>query len=188
MGSFLYGLPLFGTICKVLGHFPVYFLKNEEGKFTTDAAKMAPVEEEVSRHLEAGGVLTLFPEGAMNRADPSKLMTFRYGTFKRALAEDAIIYHFVTCGHEDVWPAASGFSGNPATTGMGLYPVTGPEGTKKYFAELKAKAPKSVETGSSEDFVILAEHARATMQKQYDSLAANTAALSGKNGPKSKRD
>jgi len=39
MGSFLFKLPLFSTICKVLGHFPVYFLKAEDGKFTLNQVR-----------------------------------------------------------------------------------------------------------------------------------------------------
>ena len=39
-----------------------------------------PVEEKVSAHLARGGILSLFPEGAMNTApNPSSLNTFRYG-------------------------------------------------------------------------------------------------------------
>ena len=43
---------------------------------------MVPVEEKVTAHLARGGILSLFPEGAMNTAlNPSSLNTFRYGVF-----------------------------------------------------------------------------------------------------------
>ena len=41
---------------------------------------MLVVEEKVTAHLDRGGVLNLFPEGAMNTAQPPlKLQTFRHG-------------------------------------------------------------------------------------------------------------
>ena len=48
--------------------------------------------------------MALYPEGAIN-ADPSAgLATFRYGAFKQALARDALLWSFVTLGHEQIWP------------------------------------------------------------------------------------
>jgi len=183
MGAHLFKLPLFSTICKVLGHFPVYFLKDEDGKFGLDKERMVAVEEKVGQHLSNGGVLSLFPEGIMNRAaDPKDLNTFRHGTFKRALLEDAKIWHFVMYGHHKVWPVKAAIGGMPAKTGLALHPLSR-KGAKATLADLtKGDANfKSCETGSTEDFVILAEYAKVQMQKEYDALAAFV-----ENGNKSK--
>ena len=59
-------LPLLGTICRVCGHFPVHFKKDEVGKFTLDREKMAEVSPRVDEHLAAGKVLAIFPEGQVS--------------------------------------------------------------------------------------------------------------------------
>lgn len=192
MGAHLFSLPLFATICKVLGHFPVYFLKNEDGKFSVDAARMAGVEARVEEHLAAGGILSLFPEGALNKKDPDTLQTFRYGTFKRALKSDAKVWHLVMFAHEQVWRGDEAIGGRPALTGMALYPMFR-SGAKAELAALRKAAAAagggkknpppplvSCETGSGEDYVILAEHAKRAMQAQYDDLKAQVDARTGK--------
>lgn len=172
MASYLFGLPLFSTICKVIGHFPVYFLKNEDGKFSLDQEKMKPVEERVTEHLKLGGILTVFPEGAMNKGNVDVLQTFRFGTFKRALLEDARVWMMVSVNHEKVWPIAAPIAGYPATIACGLYKYSN-GGSQAKLKELKAQGVSvSPETQSSEDFVILAEHSRATMQAHYNNLKA----------------
>jgi 1-acyl-sn-glycerol-3-phosphate acyltransferase len=83
---------------------------------------MAVVEKEVEEHLSGGGILSLFPEGAVNKK-PGILQTFRHGTFKKAIEKDAKIWHFVLTGHEDVWPHNVPIAGYPCYTGMKLIPV-----------------------------------------------------------------
>jgi 1-acyl-sn-glycerol-3-phosphate acyltransferase len=83
---------------------------------------MAVVEKEVEEHLSGGGILSLFPEGAVNKK-PGILQTFRHGTFKKAIEKDAKIWHFVLSGHEDVWPHNVPIAGYPCYTGMKLIPV-----------------------------------------------------------------
>lgn len=48
----------------------------------------------------------------------------RPGTFKRALKEDARIWHFVMYGHHAVWPVKASVGGMPGCTGVSLHPVT----------------------------------------------------------------
>lgn len=167
MGSFLFGIPVFATICKVIGHFPVYFLKSEDGKFSVDQTKMSKVETWVEEHLNNGGILNLFPEGAVNK-NPGTLQTFRHGTFKKALEKNAKIWHFVLSGHEDVWPHSAPIAAYPASTGIKLIPVC-PQGAKFTVAKLREKpdTPKDIS-----DHQLLAEYCRAEMQKQYDELKA----------------
>merc|ERR1711865_206598 len=103
VGAFLFKMPLFGTIIKGIGHFGVYFKSTEDGKFSVDKEKMAVVEERVDEHLKQQGVLTLFPEGTVNK-DPEKgLLPFRYGTFVKALKHNFRLWAFTSDGHEKCW-------------------------------------------------------------------------------------
>ena len=45
------------------------------------------------------------------------------GSFKRALAEDAVIWNFVTAGHEKIWPADAPVAARPGITGIALHCV-----------------------------------------------------------------
>lgn len=67
MASYLLKVPLLGTVSRAMGHFPVHFAKDEVGCFKVDHERMVAVEEAVDAHLASGGVLTLFPEGQLNR-------------------------------------------------------------------------------------------------------------------------
>jgi 1-acyl-sn-glycerol-3-phosphate acyltransferase len=182
--------PFFGTIVRSQGHFPVWFKSDANGKFSVDKDKMAKVEEEVLAHGRGGGVLSLFPEGNINRTgDTSVLQTFRHGTFKRALEEDAVIWFFVMHGNENAWPASKGFALEPARIGYGLYSVFEPgQGAKSSVEAIKAAALEagklgggalSCETGSEDEAVILAEHCRAVMTERKRELAEATCANRG---------
>jgi len=58
MGTHLFKLPLFSTICKVLGHFPVYFLKDEDGKFGLNQVGNPWVDDSI--HVSIWGSLCVF--------------------------------------------------------------------------------------------------------------------------------
>mmetsp|Transcript_29502 Transcript_29502/g.66117 ORF Transcript_29502/g.66117 Transcript_29502/m.66117 type:complete len:129 (+) Transcript_29502:816-1202(+) len=102
MSSHLYKIPLFGFMVKVMGHFPVWFLKIADKYYKTDPEKMKVTEARVDAHVARGGILSLFPEAQINRTEPTphNLQPFRYGTFKRALQDDAKIWNLVMFGHE----------------------------------------------------------------------------------------
>jgi len=167
MGSHLYKLPLLGAICKAAGHFPVHFASSTSGNFKVDKEKMKQVEIDVTKHVDAGGVLALYPEGQMNGNPAGGLLPFRYGAFRRALDCDARLWALVTVGHDLVWPRKAQVGGFPAKTGLDFQPVA-PNGVRALVKDIRAEI-----NDERPDHVLLAEHVHAMMQTQHNYLSSN---------------
>jgi 1-acyl-sn-glycerol-3-phosphate acyltransferase len=165
MGGHLFKLPLLSTICRACGHFPVYFSSGTDGKFAVDREKMAETQKLVDKHTGGGGVLCFFPEGQIN-GDPDTLMPFRYGGMKKAVEFDAKLWSFVTHGNPEVWPKKAQVGGFPGKIQYSLQCIAA-DGSSKLISDLRAK---NSDLGEKADHVILAEHCRDVMQKDYDCL------------------
>lgn len=110
----LRSLPLFGTVVRACGQFPVYFTSDKSESFTVDKEKQAAVAAQVEAFLTAGGSLSFFPEGALNR-QPEVLKDFRLGSFNTILQHRLPVYYCVTYGNHEVWhPDLKGIPGYPA--------------------------------------------------------------------------
>lgn len=172
MASHLFKLPVLGTVCRCAGHFGVYFTSSEDGVFKVDAEKMVGVEAAVDQHLSDGGSLCFFPEGQMNK-DPDKLMPFRFGGFKKALAFDAKLVSFVCHGNNVVWPRKATVGGFPGRITYSLKILT-PNGSKALAAELRKKAEAEATPEEREnvpaDHQLLANACQKIVQEQYDQL------------------
>merc|ERR1712216_112921 len=168
MGAHLYKLPLLGTICRTIGHFPVHFTTGETGKFTVDKVKQEQVEKLVDAHVASGGTLALYPEGQMNPNPGEGLLPFRYGAFRRALECDARLWGLVTVNHEKCWPRKAQIGGFPATTGIDFQPIA-PKGSQALLRELRASG--GGDGGQDKpDYVVLAEGVQQLMQVQHNAL------------------
>lgn len=176
VSSHLFGVPVLAQICKAVGHFPIFFKSQKNGDFGVDKEKMIKVQARVDKHLANDGILGFFPEGTINNT-PEQLNPFRYGGFKAALDVDARIWCQVLVGASKVWPKSAPVGGYPAT---GMYEVRAiaPEGCRKLLASLKESLTE--EQKDYPDERILAEHAQATMQAMYDSLAVQVKAAEDK--------
>jgi len=108
----LHKIPFFGGICKMTGHFPVYFSSQEQGNFSVDKDRQAKVNEEVDAHIAAKGSLLLFPEGQVN-ADPRKLQNFRYGSIATALKHRLPLYGLILKGCDASGPKSASAGGLP---------------------------------------------------------------------------
>jgi 1-acyl-sn-glycerol-3-phosphate acyltransferase len=170
MKNDLFNLPLLGTICRSVGHFPVYFAAAEDGKFTLDATKMVSVEENVDKHLSTGGWLTFFPEGQLNKS-PDKLLPLRYGGFKRALEFDGKLAAFVTHGNPAIWPVKAAVGGFPGRVCFSTK-VLAPNGARAFAADLRKKAEAEGRDNIPADYVLLSEAVEVMMQSQYDLVKA----------------
>jgi len=181
MAGHLFKLPILATICRSVGHFPVYFTSDADGVFKVDKEKNELVDKKVNAHLDKGGWLCFFPEGQMNK-NPDQILPFRYGGLKKALDYDASIAFFVSCGNTEVWPKKCKVGGFPGRVRYSFKSIA-PDGAKAFVKKLRAQANLSEEDAKSEDHVLLGKHLHTLMQKQYDDLKA---ALTG--GEKSKSD
>mmetsp|Transcript_63510 Transcript_63510/g.138323 ORF Transcript_63510/g.138323 Transcript_63510/m.138323 type:complete len:307 (+) Transcript_63510:57-977(+) len=166
MASHLYNLPILATLCRCIGHFPVYFKSDAEGVFQVDKTRMEAVEKTVDEHLVGGGWLCFFPEGQMNKT-PDVLMPFRYGGIKKAIDMDARMMMFVTCGNTSVWPRKETLGGFPGSVRYTMR-LLARDGAKALVAELRARdKPEEKDLADAE---LLARYSRDEMQSVYDGL------------------
>ena len=122
MAAYTFKTPVLGEIFRLVGHEPVYFLKDDEGKFSVDKARQAPVNERIRQHVAGGGVLAFCPEGTVNRKDPTKCLPLRRGSFQLAVDLRLPIYGISALGQHRFWPW-KGAPGHPATIRVKLYAV-----------------------------------------------------------------
>jgi 1-acyl-sn-glycerol-3-phosphate acyltransferase len=118
----LFNLPVFGSLCKMIGHYPVYFKAETHGSFSVDQEKMAPVMEDAANHLTSGGTLSVFPEGQISK-DPSTLQSFRRGSFAMAKKHKLKITGMIMHGCADCWAKAAPMGGDPAIVTVSLFDV-----------------------------------------------------------------
>jgi 1-acyl-sn-glycerol-3-phosphate acyltransferase len=181
MDNALFKLPLLSTVCLGIGHFPVYFTSNQDGKFTVDKEKNAKVDEDVNKHLSSGGWLCFFPEGQINK-DPDAIMDFRFGGMKKALEFDARLIFMVCHNNPKVWPRKAQVGGFPGRVRFSVRSLA-MDGAKAYVDQLRSRGDLSESDKAMADHELLAKYARLSMQSQYDELRA---AASG--GGKTKGD
>lgn len=169
MASHLFKLPILSTVCRSVGHFPVYFASDEDGNFKVDTTRMEEVEKKVNNHLAQGGWLCFFPEGQMNK-NPDKMMPFRFGGLKKALEFDACLVSLVMHGNTKTWPMKAKVGGWPGQVRYSTR-ILAPEGCRAFVA--KAREEGLEEEKSMADHEILAKRLHATMQAQYDALGSS---------------
>eukprot|EP00927_Polykrikos_kofoidii_P050704 TRINITY_DN44599_c0_g1_i1.p1 TRINITY_DN44599_c0_g1~~TRINITY_DN44599_c0_g1_i1.p1 ORF type:complete len:312 (-),score=74.99 TRINITY_DN44599_c0_g1_i1:48-983(-) len=167
MDVHLYKLPILGTIAHAIGHFPVYFKSSQDGVYSVDTAKMELVDKDVNTHIENGGWLSFYPEGAINK-EPDTLLPFRFGGMKKALDFDARLISFVAVGNQNTWPKKAKVGGLPCRIRYSTK-ILAADGAKAFIADLRKKdLPK--EDQELADPALLAKYLRAMMQEQYDVL------------------
>jgi len=157
----LFNLPVFGSLCKMIGHYPVYFKAETHGSFSVDQEKMAPVMEDAANHLTSGGTLSVFPEGQISK-DPSTLQSFRRGSFAMAKKHKLKITGMIMHGCADCWAKAAPMGGDPAIVTVSLFDVMD-----------LAKESDDIEVGE------IAERCQVIMEKELQELNALAAKRSG---------
>lgn len=116
----LFKLPMFGAMCKMAGHFPVYFNSSKTGNFSVDKEAQAAVTERITEHISTGGHLTMYPEGQVN-GTPRTLQLFRRGSFATAKQHQLGIWALLTKGCEVVWPKPEAIGGFPGTVSFDMF-------------------------------------------------------------------
>ena len=172
MSEKLFSLPLLGTICAACDQFSVDF-GGKQG-FKVNKEKMEKTDALVDKHLEAGGLLSFFPEGEINK-NPSEIMLVRYGGMKKALQFDAKMYVFVTNGCHVMWPRKAQISGRPGVANYTIRCVA-PEGAQALADKLR-KLPGNTD---KEDFELLSEHVREIMQGSWDDMLVGASSIAKK--------
>jgi 1-acyl-sn-glycerol-3-phosphate acyltransferase len=126
--SGLFKLPIFGTILRLCGHFPVYFKSEAKaGDFSVDKDAQEKVTQAIDEHVKEGGGLSFFPEGQINRIDSKVLQPFRRGAFESFAKKHAMrMYAFLHTGVDRVWPINDSFGGLPGTIRFKFFRVPHP--------------------------------------------------------------
>lgn len=166
----LFKIPILATFCKAVGHFPIYFTSDQDGVYKVDVARMESVEEKVDTHMQKGGWLMFFPEGAVNK-NPDTILQFRWGGIKKALEKDARLVLFTCYGHNKIWPAKAAVGGIPGTTKYGINPIA-LEGARALVKQLRVTGGASKDADKP-DHELLADHLRREMQGMYDEYKAD---------------
>lgn len=147
----LFNEPLFGGICKAVGHFPVYYKGSASGDFGVNKEAQAKVSEAMNNFLREDGGLLIFPEGQLNKT-PRKLQTLRRGAFALPIAHKKPIWAFINVGCETAWPYTSSIGGFPS--------------------DVYVRAFKVTDDASQFDNIKLAEYAGEVMQKHLNEMYA----------------
>lgn len=113
-------IPVVGACWPLGQHFPVYFLRNEEGKFSVDVEKQKAVTEDMIAYLKRGGRLMLFPEGAVTKTPDGPLQPFRHGTFKLLVEQKVPVYTLCLYGVHQTWPHNAALGGYAADVAMSV--------------------------------------------------------------------
>jgi len=90
-------IPVLGLLMRMFGAFPV----------NLDVAADASAQREAIELLRKGKALVIFPEGGRTRA--GKLMPFKMGAFRMALAHGVAIVPVSIKGADKIWPAGQVF-------------------------------------------------------------------------------
>lgn len=168
MGANLFNIPLWGTMCRRIGHFPVHSLVSQnEGKsikvdnlvgvdeskgdaawedYRVDRVKQLSTNRAVDEYLRRGGSLVLFPEGTINRLarrwEPvTSLSKFRFGGFNFGIRHGLDVVGIVSRGCEYVWPwkvALGGFPGQVSLVGLPLGTLRENDDNKEVSTRLRA--------------------------------------------------
>lgn len=151
MKANLMDIPVFGPIFARVGHFPVYFKSNEDGNFSVDKERQAPIMEKVKHHVNSGGRLAIFPEGAVNKT-PRTLKSFRIGMFTMILELRLPLHYVVTNGNDRTWDAKATIGGLPTT--------------------ISVRVGQCVVDYDTDDAKSLSERLQKTMQREVDEMYA----------------
>lgn len=148
----LFKLPVFGGMMTDCGHFPVHFSSSKLGSFSVDKEKQAKVTAKMDAHIAAGGAISVFPEGQVNRGDYTKLQSFRRGSLAIAKKHQMEIYGFLMVGVTEAWPTEEGVPG--------------------HAADVRTKLFKIKDVDTSLDLPAFTSSIEAQMQAEMDSLVA----------------
>lgn len=159
MKAELFNIPLLCGVSKAIGHFPVHFLSSRDDEFQVERAKMAPVMTDVRAHVAAGGCLTIFPEGGINKGPEGTLLSFRPRSLAMAAEHGMEVVTLSATGCRVCWPKRSYVGGLPSRITVRLSQV--------------------VNRDSGLDAAELVELTRSVMQRELDSMMAANGVTTG---------
>jgi len=193
MTESLFHIPVWGTMCRYLGHFPVFAFANKagtladplgttEGKhedFRVDKEKMQRVGREIDAFVQSGGGLLIYPEGTISRQvrkglRVTELLPFRYGGFAIGIRNKMRAVALVAQGCERVWPWKAGIGGLPGTIHLVAKPI--PECLE---APSHVEASQRAKTSMEEEAVALFAEYSTDETGPYDPFIKAFHAVSG---------
>mmetsp|Transcript_10280 Transcript_10280/g.20167 ORF Transcript_10280/g.20167 Transcript_10280/m.20167 type:complete len:346 (+) Transcript_10280:577-1614(+) len=136
----VFNYPLAGWSIRMAGDLPVHFTKSADGRGGVKHGTVALMMETVSRYLENGIGICVFPEGTLSPT--GELKPFKHGFFDAAIKNDVPIMPLAMWGNLHAWPARKWFA-RPANIeigiGQAIYPMEGETAT-----ELNARVREAI--------------------------------------------
>ncbi|GAB5357368.1 hypothetical protein AAMO2058_000368700 [Amorphochlora amoebiformis] len=142
MTEALFHIPMWGTMCRMLGHFPVFSKVNKSGSigdplaisadkhedFSLDRKKQAAIVRQIDAHIKGGGDIFIYPEGTINRSirrglPVTGLLPFRFGGFSIAAKHEMQCVALIACGCDEIWPWRAGIGGLPGEITLAAVPL-----------------------------------------------------------------
>lgn len=144
MTESLFHVPVWGDMCKMLGHFPVYALVNKKGSianplgstandedhenFKIDKLKQQKTSQDIDRYVQKDEGLVIYPEGTISRQirrgqQVTQLLPFRFGGFNIGVKHRMNAVAIIAQGCEIVWPWGSKIGGLPGEINLVAVPL-----------------------------------------------------------------
>eukprot|EP00466_Bigelowiella_natans_P000161 jgi/Bigna1/66105/fgenesh1_pg.1_\ len=155
MTASLFKIPIWGEMCRLMGHFSVFAISNSRAgtisdplgnttshdDFRIDKKKQALVSKDVDTYIQNGGGVLIYPEGTINRQvrrgeRVTSLAPFRYGGIAMAMRHKMKAVALVARGCEDVWPWGAKIGGIPGLVEVVAMPLN--------LDEKKEESPEEV--------------------------------------------
>lgn len=112
----LMAFPGLSAIICACGHVLIPVVRNKEceAEMCTRGEQIRQRMELYKHHVQRGGHASWFPEGRLNRGDPTKLELFRAGGFSVATELDVEVWCVAIVGASLCWPPTARIGGRPA--------------------------------------------------------------------------
>lgn len=181
VASTLTALPFLGTIVLAAGHIEVPFKaeKTTDTSMEVDKTVIAQRMKTFSEHIQKGGFGAWFPEGRMNREDPTVVGMFRAGGFAIAEEEDVELWGMALVGVTQCWPSSSSVGGKPSFIDSRLFLIC--ESTHAHLHE-KGVSREQVGDSGEKARTFLADTARERIQECCDNIRSERMARRGRSG------
>eukprot|EP00929_Paragymnodinium_shiwhaense_P016546 TRINITY_DN12496_c0_g1_i3.p1 TRINITY_DN12496_c0_g1~~TRINITY_DN12496_c0_g1_i3.p1 ORF type:complete len:289 (+),score=52.27 TRINITY_DN12496_c0_g1_i3:295-1161(+) len=128
VAEYVFQFPFLGTIVTAMGHLPVAFkakgqptTAEELNDMSVDTEAIAAQQRKMEEHVANNGIAVWYPEGKMNPADCSQLMTFRAGGMALPVKQDVEIWCIAVCGTAACWPRRAAVGGFPSGIGVRMF-------------------------------------------------------------------
>eukprot|EP00403_Amphidinium_massartii_P012261 CAMPEP_0178432344 /NCGR_PEP_ID=MMETSP0689_2-20121128/32332_1 /TAXON_ID=160604 /ORGANISM="Amphidinium massartii, Strain CS-259" /LENGTH=326 /DNA_ID=CAMNT_0020054319 /DNA_START=9 /DNA_END=989 /DNA_ORIENTATION=- len=170
----IFNIPLLGRVMRTMGLAEVPF-KGSADDVTDFRVDRAAMDERLSAfecHVREGGIGSWFPEGSLNRSDPTQLQLFRAGAFGVPAKVDVEIWCMVQLGCSASWRLQDLMGGRPARISVKFFRFCSSSAAFLSDAQASIEAECGGSPKDRAEAVYLANATRERMQQVLNELAS----------------